>query len=222
MDYRSSVAERGQTMARQETQRMLRNTYLLLSMTLLFSAAMAGLSITMGIRHINVLVFLLGAYGLMFWVSKTRESAMGLVATFAFTGFMGFTMGPILSSVAMLNNGGHIIMTAIAMTGIAFAGLSAIAIITRKDFNFLGSFIMVGAMVLIAAMLISFFVQTTVVSLAISVGFVLLASASILYQTSQMVRGEQMNYIDATVSLYVSIYNLFVSLLNILSLSSRN
>lgn len=222
MQYRPSTQEYSQDVARQDSQRVLRNTYLLLSMTLLFSAVTAGISMAMGIRHINILLFILGTYGSMFWVYKTSDSAMGLVATFVFTGFMGFTLGPILSGVASLPGGSQTIVTALAMTGFAFAGLSAIAIVTRKDFNFLSSFIMVGALVLIAAMVISLFLPTPGFVMAISAGFVLLASATILFKTSQLVRGEEMNYIEATISLYVSLYNMFVSLLNLLSMSSRD
>src|SRR5690554_7259311 len=132
--------------------KVLRNTYALLAMTLLFSAVTAGAAMAMGIERMNILVFFVGAYGLMFLVHKTANSAAGLLATFAFTGFMGFTLGPILTAYMALPNGPALIMNALAMTGLTFVGLSAVALVTKKDFSFLGNFLMAGAIVLILAM----------------------------------------------------------------------
>lgn len=203
--------------------KVLRNTYALLAMTLLFSALTAGAAVAMGVQQMNILVFFIGAYGLMFLVHKTANSAMGLLATFAFTGFMGFTLGPILSAYLTLPNGGSLIMTALAMTGATFVGLSAVALITKKDFGFLANFLTAGAIVLILAMVAGIFFHIPALSLAVSAGFVLFSSAAILFQTSEIVhRGGETNYILATITLYVSIYNLFISLLSILGIMSND
>ncbi|WP_017430392.1 Bax inhibitor-1/YccA family protein [Vreelandella jeotgali] len=206
-----------------EANKVLRNTYALLAMTLLFSAVTAGAAVAMGIEQINILIFFVGAYGLMFLVHKTANSAAGLLATFAFTGFMGFTLGPILSAYLTLPNGAELIMTALAMTGLTFFGLSAVALVTKKDFGFLSNFLMAGAIVLILAMVAGLIFQIQALSLMVSAGFVLFSSAAILYQTSEMVhRAGETNYILATITLYVSIYNLFVSLLSLLGIMSSD
>lgn len=205
------------------TNKVLRNTYALLAMTLLFSAVMAGASVAMGVQQMNIFVFFIGAYGLMFLVHKTANSAAGLLATFAFTGFMGFTLGPIISAYLTLPNGGALIMNALAMTGLTFFGLSAVALTTKKDFSFLGNFLLAGAIVLVLAMIAGLIFNIPALSLMVSAGFVLFASAAILYQTSEIIhRAGETNYILATVTLYVSIYNLFVSLLSILGIMSND
>ncbi|WP_438767369.1 Bax inhibitor-1/YccA family protein [Kushneria sp. TE3] len=205
-----------------ESHKVLRNTYMLLAMTLLFSAVTAGIAMSMGIQRMNIFVFFIGAYGLMFLVHKTANSAAGLLATFAFTGFMGFTLGPILSAYLTLSNGPQLIMTALGMTAATFVGLSAVALITRKDFSFLSNFIMAGAIVLIVAMVVAMVFNISGLALAVSAGFVLFASAVILFETSQVIHGGQDNYILATISLYVAIYNLFISLLSLLGLTSSD
>ena len=203
--------------------KVLRNTYALLAMTLLFSAVTAGAAMAMGIERLNILVFFIGAYGLMFLVHKTANSAAGLLATFAFTGFMGFTLGPILTAYMALPNGPALIMNALAMTGLTFVGLSAVALVTKKDFSFLGNFLMAGAIVLILAMVAGLIFQIPALMLMVSAGFVLFASAAILFQTSEIVhRAGETNYILATITLYVSIYNLFISLLSILGIMSND
>lgn len=224
MAYQDTQMTRSQSQTQSvNTSKVLRNTYGLLALTLLFSAATAGTAMAMGIERMNILVFFIGAYGLMFLVHKTANSALGLLSTFAFTGFMGFTLGPILSAYLTLPNGAQLIMTALGMTGLTFVGLSAVALITRKDFSFLANFLMAGAIVLIIAMVAGIFLQIPALSLMVSAGFVLFASAAILYQTSEIVhRSGETNYILATITLYVSIYNLFVSLLSILGIMSQD
>lgn len=203
--------------------KVLRNTYALLAMTLLFSAVTAGAAMAMGIERLNILVFFIGAYGLMFLVHKTANSAAGLLATFAFTGFMGFTLGPILTAYMALPNGPALIMNALAMTGLTFVGLSAVALVTKKDFSFLGNFLMAGAIVLVLAMVAGLIFQIPTLMLMVSAGFVLFASAAILFQTSEIVhRAGETNYILATITLYVSIYNLFISLLSLLGIMSSD
>ncbi len=222
MAYQDTHLTRPQSQA-VSTNKVLRNTYGLLAMTLLFSAVTAGAAMAMGIERMNIFVFFIGAYGLMFLVHKTANSAMGLLSTFAFTGFMGFTLGPILSAYLTLPNGAQLIMTALGMTGATFLGLSAVALLTRKDFSFLGNFLMAGAIVLILAMVAALVFQIPALSLMVSAGFVLFASAAILYQTSEIVhRAGETNYILATITLYVSIYNLFISLLSILGIMSND
>lgn len=222
MAYQDMQVTRQQTQA-VSTSKVLRNTYGLLAMTLLFSAVTAGGAMAMGIERINILLFFIGAYGLMFLVHKTANSAAGLLATFAFTGFMGFTLGPILSAYLTLPNGAQLIATALGMTGLTFLGLSAVALVTRKDFSFLGNFLMAGAIVLILAMVAALVFQIPSLSLMVSAGFVLFSSAAILYQTSEIVhRAGETNYILATITLYVSIYNLFVSLLSLLGIMSQD
>lgn len=221
MAYQSShVTDRQQTQA-VSANKVLRNTYMLLAMTLLFSAVTAGAAMAMGIAQLNIFVFFIGAYGLMFLVHKTANSAMGLLATFAFTGFMGFTLGPMISLYLTIPNGAQLVMTALAMTGATFVGLSAVALITKKDFSFLSNFLMAGAIVLILAMVVAMIFDIAALALAVSAGFVLFSSAVILYQTSEIVhRAGETNYILAAITLYVSIYNLFVSLLMLLGVMS--
>ncbi|RUR27215.1 Bax inhibitor-1/YccA family protein [Vreelandella andesensis] len=226
MSFNDSNTARAQTRSEVSSvgaNKVLRNTYALLAMTLLFSAVTAGASVAMGIQQMNIFVFFIGAYGLMFLVHKTANSAAGLLATFAFTGFMGFTLGPIISAYLTLPNGGALIMNALAMTGLTFIGLSAVALTTKKDFSFLGNFLMAGAIVLILAMIAGLIFNIPALSLMVSAGFVLFASAAILYQTSEIIhRAGETNYILATVTLYVSIYNLFISLLSILGIMSND
>ena len=203
-----------------EINKVLRNTYSLLSMTLLFSAAVAYGSMALNLPHPGLIIMLVGFYGLMFAIHKFQNSSIGLVLTFVFTGFLGYTLGPILNMYLQLNNGGQVIASALGLTGFTFLGLSAYALTTRKDFNFLSNFITAGIFVLIGTMVLGFFVNIPGLQLALSAGFVLFSSAIILYQTGQLVNGGERNYILATVTLYVSIYNLFLSLLHILGVFS--
>ena len=200
------------------TNKMLRNTYMLLSMTLLFSAITAGLSMYFQLPHPGMIITLIGYFGLLFLTSKLSNSVWGLVSVFALTGFMGITLGPILNMyLAAFGNGYELIMTALGGTGVIFLGLSAYALTSRKDFSFLGGFLMVGILVAFLAGIGAIIFSIPALSLAVSAMFILLMSAMILYQTSAMIHGGETNYILATVSLYVSIYNLFLSLLQILA-----
>ncbi|NDH09508.1 MAG: Bax inhibitor-1/YccA family protein [Gammaproteobacteria bacterium] len=205
------------------TNKVLRNTYLLLAMTLIFSAVMAYISISMGIRSINPILFLIGSYGLIFLTSMLQNSPMGIVAVFGFTGFMGFALGPILNMYLLaIPNGAHLIATALGGTGMIFLGLSAYALSTQKDFSYMGGFLFAGMLVVFIMMLIGMFVQVTALQLVISGAFMLLSSGLILFQTSQIIHGGETNYINATVGLYVSIYNVFISLLQLLTALSGN
>lgn len=210
------LSQRGESVL--ATNRVLRNTYLLLSLTFFFSAFTAWLSYATGARPMNPLMMIVGVYGLMFLTQYLRNSPLGLLSTFAFTGFMGYTLGPILGMMmASYSNGAQIIMTALGGTGMIFFALSGYVLTTRKDFSFMGGFLFVGAMVAVLAMIAGIFFQIPALQLAISAAFVLIASGLILFQTSEIIHGGETNYISATVGLYVSIYNLFVSLLQLLS-----
>ncbi|GGD02431.1 hypothetical protein GCM10007418_22050 [Halopseudomonas salina] len=199
-----------------EVSKLFRNTYALLAMTLAFSSIVAMVSMALNLPRPNIIIMLVGFYGLLFLTSKFRDSGWGLVLTFVFTGFLGYTTGPILNAYLSLPNGGSLVAMALGMTAMVFLGLSAYAILTRKDFSFLSGFIMAGFVVLLCAVVASIFLDISGLSLAISAGFVLFSSAIILYQTSSIIHGGEDNYIMATITLFVSIYNIFLSLLHIL------
>lgn len=203
-----------------QIDRVLRNTYMLLGMTLAFSALMAAVSMAMGAPYLGPIVTLVGFFGLVFAVHKTAESSLGLLFTFLLTGFMGFTLGPILNAYLSLANGPSLVVSALATTAAAFVGLSAYAVVTRKDFSFLSGFLVVGFFVLMGAVVLGLFFDLSAFSVAISCGFVLFASAAILWQTSAIIHGGETNYVRATVSLFVSFYNLFISLLHIFGVMS--
>ena len=205
-----------------ETNKVLRNTYALLSLTLAFSAVMAAVSMSFAIPRPHFLIVLVAFYGLLFGIEKTKNSGMGLVLTFVLTGFMGMILGPVLNYYLNMPNGGQLVATAMGMTAFVFLALSGYVLTTRKDMSFLSGFIVAGMVVLIVAMLVGFFFQIPGLQLAISAGFVLFSSAIILYQTSEIIHGGETNYISATVTLYVSIYNLFLSLLQILGFVSSD
>ena len=198
------------------TNNVIRNTYTLLSMTLLFSAMVAGVSMTLNLPHPGLLLTLGGYFGLLFATSKFRNSSLGLAFVFALTGFMGYTLGPILNSYLSMPNGGEVVMTAMGATGAIFLGLSGYALVSRKDFSFMGGFLMVGILVAFFAGLGAVFFEMPALSLAVSSMFVLLMAGLILYETSNIIHGGETNYIMATVTLYVSIFNLFTSLLHLL------
>ncbi len=205
-----------------EVSKVLRNTYGLLAMTLAFSAVTAYVSQQMHVGYPNIFVVLIGFYGLFFLTTKLRDSAWGLVSTFALTGFMGYLLGPILNRYLHMQGGAEVVSSAFAMTALVFGGLSAYVLITRKDMSFLGGFITAGFFVLLGATVAGMFFQISGLQLAISAGFVLFSSACILFQTSAIIQGGERNYIMATISLYVSIYNLFVSLLQLFGLMGRD
>jgi modulator of FtsH protease len=198
------------------TNQVIRNTYTLLSITLLFSALTAGASMALNLPHPGLLLTLGGYFGLLFATAKFRNSSLGLVFVFALTGFMGYTLGPILNAYMALPNGGQVVMTAMGATGAIFLGLSGYALATRKDFSFMGGFLMVGILVAFMAGLGAVFFEMPGLSLAVSSMFVLLMAGLILYETSNIIHGGETNYIMATVTLFVAIFNLFTSLLHLL------
>jgi len=210
---------RGQT-ATLANNKVIRNTYMLLSMTLLFSALTAGASMVLNLPHPGLLVTLVGYFGLLFATAKFRNSSLGLAFVFALTGFMGYTLGPILNAYLAMPNGGQVVMTAMGATGAMFLGLSGYALTTRKDFSFMGGFLIVGILMAFLAGLGAVFFEMPGLSLAVSSMFVLLMAGLILYETSNIIHGGETNYIMATVTLYVSIFNLFTSLLHLLGFMS--
>jgi len=198
------------------TNKVIRNTYALLSMTLLFSALTAGISMMLALPHPGLIITLVGYFGLLYLTSKFRNSALGLVMVFALTGFMGYTLGPILSFYLSMPNGAGVVMMAMGATGTIFLGLSAYALISRKNFSFMGGFLMVGILVAFLAGLGAVFFELPMLSMAVSSIFVLLMAGLILYQTSDIIHGGETNYIMATVTLYVAIFNLLTSLLHLI------
>lgn len=197
--------------------KVLRNTYMLLAMTLGFSALTAGFAMATNAAPVNIWMMLIGFYGLLFLTHKLANSAWGVLSVFALTGFMGYTLGPILSQyMTDINNGSQLVMIALGGTAAIFVALSGYALVSRKDFSFLGGFMMAGIVVLLVAMVANLILQIPALQLAISAGFMLFSSAAILMQTGAIVNGGERNYILATVTLYVSLYNIFISLLNLL------
>ncbi len=200
------------------TNKVLRNTYALLSLTLLFSALTAYLSIAFNLPHPGLMITLVGYFGLLFLTHKLRNSAWGLVSIFALTGFMGLTLGPLVNLVTQtFSNGTELVMMALAGTGVIFLALSGFALTTRRDFSGMTKFLTVGILVAFLAGIGAFVFQIPALALAVSAMFMLLMCGLILWQTQAIMNGGETNYILATVTLYVSIYNLFSSLLHLLA-----
>lgn len=200
------------------TNSVLRKTYFLLSLTLLFSALTAYLSMAANVTYVSPILMIFGMFGLLFLTQALRNSPWGLVAIFAFTGFMGYTLAPMLHAyIHAYANGTALVMGALGGTGAIFLSLSAYTLLTRKDFSYLGGFLFVAITVAFLASLAGLFFHAPVFQVLISAVFVLICSGLILFHTSQLMNGGETNYIMATISLYVALFNLFVSLLNILS-----
>ena len=209
-----SIAQRSDAL---QINRVLRNTYGLLSMTLLFSAIVSGVSSALSLPHPGLLLTLVGYFGLLYLTTRYRNSSLGIVMVFALTGFMGYTLGPILNMYLSMANGPQLVMMALGGTAATFLSLSAYALISRKDFSFMGSFLMAGIIVGFLAGLAAYFFSVPGLALAVSAIFIVLMSGLILYETSNIIHGGETNYIMATVTLYVAIYNLFTSLLHLLT-----
>jgi len=200
------------------TNKVLRNTYTLLAMTFAFSAVAAFISMQMNFGLFGRIGFLVAALVSLFIVHKKADTAQGLFWTFVFTGCMGMGLGPVLNHYLALSNGADIVMQALGGTAIVFFGLSAYAVTTKKDFSFMGGFLSIGMIVVVIAMLANLFFAVPAVSLAISAAVVMLMSGFILFDTSRIVNGGETNYIRATVSLYLNIYNLFIHLLALIGM----
>ncbi len=201
-------------------QRVLRNTYALLSVTLLFSAVVAWLVMSLDLPRMHPLLMLVGYFALLFAVNRLQNSAWGVLAVFGLTGWLGYTLGGILELYLRLPQGGSLVMQALGLTGLTFVGLSAFVLTTRRDFGFMGNFLALGAIAAFLLSLGSYFFEWSTGSLVASGLFVLISGGMILWQTSEIIHGGERNYISATVTLYVSIYNLFLSLLHLLGFAS--
>ncbi|HLB31287.1 MAG TPA: Bax inhibitor-1/YccA family protein [Gammaproteobacteria bacterium] len=203
------------------TNKVIKNTYILLSMTLLFSAFTAYVAMRLNMPFMGPVVTLGGYFGLLFLTQRLSRSAWGIASVFALTGFMGLTLGPLINAyLQFFSNGGQLVMTAFGGTGVIFLGLSGYALTSRKDFSFMGGFLMVGILVAFLAGIGALIFSIPALALAVSAMFVLLMAGLILYQTSELIHGGETNYIMATVGLYIAIYNLFTSLLHILGVFS--
>ena len=200
------------------TNKVLRNTYMLLSMTLVFSAVCASIAMAMNLGHGTALILMLVGFGLLFVVNRTADSSKGIIAVFAFTGVLGASIGPMLNYYLAMPSGPGLVMQALAGTALVFFALSGYVLTTRKDFSFMGGFLMVGLVVIVVASIANIFFSIPALSLAISAAAVLVMSGLILFDTSRIINGGETNYIRATVSLYLNIFNLFVHLLHLLGI----
>lgn len=200
------------------THSVLRNTYFLLSLTLLFSALMAVVSLKTGAPPLNFLIQIIGMFGLLFLTMYLRNSVWGIVSIFAFTGFTGYTLGPVLNAyLTQFTNGSQLIFTSLGATGLIFVALSGYVLTTKKDFSFMGGFLFVALLGAFLVSILGMLFQLPMMQIVVSGAFVVIFSGYILFNTSQILHGGETNYIMATISLYLDILNLFLSLLRILS-----
>lgn len=222
MAHPSTVVNRVRSESVLATNAVIKNTYTLLALSLAFSAAMAGVAMVTNAPSLG-LITLVGYFGLLFFIQAFKNSALGIVGVFALTGFMGYTLGPMLNMyMHAFTNGYQLIVTALGGTAAIFFGLSAYALTTKKDFSYMAGFLGAGAMVLLLAIVVQIFFPMPMLQLALSAAFVLFSSGIILFETSQIIHGGERNYIMATVSLFVALYNLFISLLHLLAIFAGN
>lgn len=203
-----------------KTNKVLRNTYCLLGMTLSFSATIAIISAIFSLPSPNIFLTIIGCYGLMFLTYKLSNKSSGILSVFAFTGFLGYCLGPILNQFFNANMG-NIVAMSFGGTALVFFCCSAWILNTKKNMSFLQGMVLTGCIVLLLATIVNIFLQISTLCLVISAMFILLSSASILLETSNIIHGGETNYIRATISLYVSLYNIFISLLNILGFTKK-
>lgn len=205
------------------TNKVLKNTYLLLSVTLIFSSLTAYFGIVSGASQGGALVASIAAIAMLWFVlPRTANSASGIPVLFAITGLLGYGLGPMLSYYLAMSNGPSLVMTALGGTGVIFLGLSGYALTTKKDFSFMAGFLMVGLFVVIAASIGNIFFQIPALSLAVSAAVVMIMAGLILFQTSSIIRGGETNYIMAAAGLYLSLLNMFQALLHLLGAFSRD
>ncbi|MBK6593474.1 MAG: Bax inhibitor-1/YccA family protein [Burkholderiales bacterium] len=205
-----------------DVKRVLRNTYALLAMTLLFSAGVAVATLTLQLPAPGLVVTLVGYFGLLFAVHKLQNSGWALPAVFALTGFMGYTLGPLLTNALALPGGAQTVTLALGATGVTFLALSSYVLLTRRDFSFMGGFLFVGMVIALLAGIAAMFFQMPALGLAVSAMMALLSAGLILFETSRIVNGGETNYVMATVGLYVSVFNLFTSLLSLFGLGGSS
>jgi len=206
-----------------ETNKVLKNTYLLLAVTLGFSAVMAGLAIAMNVPTGAYLICVIASMVLgMFVLPKTANSASGLGVIFLVTGLLGFGLGPVISMYLSLANGPQLVGTALGGTAVIFLGLAGYAMTSKRDFSFMGGFVAIGMMVMVIGMIANIFLQMPIMAVVISGGIIMLMSALILMQIGSIINGGETNYIMATYSLYLSVFNIFISLLQLLGMFSSD
>ena len=204
-----------------ETNKLIKNTYILLSMTLMFSAVTAFLSIALQASQGSAFVATLVGIGMLWFVlPKTANSATGIPVLFGITGLLGFGIGPLVGYY--LAQDPAIVMTALGGTGAIFLGLSGYALTTRKDFSFMGGFLMVGLLVVIGAAILNIFFAMPALFLALNAAIIMIMSGMILYQTSSLIHGGETNYIMATAGLFLSLLNMFTALLHLLGALGRD
>lgn len=201
------------------TNKVLRNTYMLLGLTLVVASLSAGVSAMLALPRPGLIITLVGFYGLMYLTERNRNSGLGLLFIFAFTAFTGYTIGPIINYYLSTASGTETVMLALGGTALTFLSLSAYVLTTKKDMSFLGGMMMAGFVVLLVGIVANIFLALPALSLALSALFILFSSGAILMQTSAIIHGGEQNYISATMTLYVSIFNIFLSLLQLLGLS---
>lgn len=194
---------------------VLKNTYILLSLTMFFSALAVVFSIKVNAHNLNIFIMLAVSFGLLFLINIYKNSYLGIIFVFAFTGFLGYTMGPILNYYLSLRNGKELILFSLLSTGMIFSILSLYVLFTKKNFDFLGGFLYIGFFIILACIIVNFFINMPVLHLTLSGFMVIIFSLMILYDTSKIVNGGETNYILATISIYLNIYNLFLGLLSI-------
>jgi modulator of FtsH protease len=204
------------------SHKVLRNTYALLSMTLLFSAAMATLGVIFKLPAPGLVITLVGYFGLLFLIHKVQNSGWAVPAVFALTGFMGYTLGPLLSLHLSFPGGAQAITLALGATAVTFLALSGWVLATRRDFSFMGGFLFAGMVIALLAGVAAMFLQLPALALAVSAMVALLSAGMILFETSRIVNGGETNYVMATVSLFVSLFNLFTSLLSLFGFGNNN
>ncbi|HIH2763635.1 MAG TPA: Bax inhibitor-1 family protein [Candidatus Azoamicus sp.] len=197
-----------------------KNTYMLLSLTILFSSLMSFISIKLGFKHINTIIYLIISFGLLFLIERFKNSWHGLILVFVFTGFIGSYLGPLINFFLSKQNGQELISTSLLLTGLIFFTLSIYVYITKKDFNFLNGFIYTGLMAIIGLFILSIFIKITLLQALISGFIIIISSAIILNETSNILNDREKNYISATITLYLQIYNLFLSFLSLLHIFS--
>ena len=205
-----------------DTRRVLRNTYALLAMTLLFSAGVAAASAALKLPGPGIVLMLVGSFGLLFAIHKLKNSGWALPAVFALTGFLGYTLGPVLARQLALPGGAQVITLALGATGATFLALSAWVLTTRRDFSFMGGFLFAGMVIALLAGIGAIFLQMPALGLAVSAMVALLSAGLILFETSRIVNGGESNYVLATVGLYLSIFNLFTSLLSLFGMGGSD
>ena len=204
-----------------ETNKVLKNTYMLLSATLAFSAVMAMVSMYLAVPPMTYMIAVIASMLLgIFVLPRTANSSSGIGVIFLITGLLGFGLGAILSMYLALPKGPEIIATAFGGTGIIFLGLSGYALTSKRDFSFMGGFLFAGMLTVVIAIVANLFFAIPALSMAISAAIIMLMSGFILFDTSRIINGGETNYIMATYGLYLSVFNIFISLLSLLGIMS--